>query len=119
MILVIEDEASLAELLRDELTAKGFRVSIASNGVEGLQRLHDISPDLIICDRAMPAMSGGELLERIRGVFPQYRDIPFIFLTALTDPQDKESVSGLMPTAYLEKPLDFDLLLKTIDDSLS
>lgn len=118
IILVIEDEQSLADLLRDELTTKGFKVVTAANGVEGLQRLQDVDPDLIICDRAMPAMTGGELLERIRGIFPQYRDLPFIFLTALTDPQDKEKVSGLMPTAYLEKPLDFDLLLKTIEEAL-
>ena len=76
-------------------------------------------PDLIICDRAMPAMTGYELLERIRGVYPQYRDVPFIFLTALTDQRDRAAVRPLKPTAYLEKPLDFDVLLNTIEQALA
>ena len=119
VILVIEDEESLRELLEDELTAIGYKVAAARNGVEGLEKLQDTQPDLIICDRAMPAMTGYELLERIRGVYPQYRHVPFIFLTALTDPSDRLAVNPLKPTAYLEKPLDFDVLAKTIEEALS
>lgn len=114
-ILVIEDEASLCELLQDELSAEGFRVIVANNGLEGLDKLQDVEPDLIICDRAMPAMTGYELLERIRGIFPQYGAVPFIFLTALTDPKDKQAVAPLKPFAYLEKPLDFQELMDTIE----
>ena len=118
-ILIVEDEQSLCELLEDELTAEGFSVSIAKNGVEGLARIQDVEPDLIICDRAMPTMTGYELLERLRGVYPQYRTVPFIFLTAMTDQRDREAVSPLKPTAYLEKPLDFDKLLTTISAALA
>lgn len=117
-ILVIEDEISLCELLEDELGALGYRVVIASNGVEGLEKLQDVEPDLIICDRAMPAMTGHELLQRIRGIFPQYGSVPFIFLTALTDPKERQAVAGLNPFAYLEKPLDFQILVDTIDRAL-
>ena len=117
-ILVIEDEISLCELLEDELGALGFRVVIASNGVEGLEKLQDVEPDLIICDRAMPAMTGHELLQRIRGIFPQYGSVPFIFLTALTDPKEKQAVAGLSPFAYLEKPLDFQVLMDTIERAI-
>ena len=118
-ILVVEDEASLCELLQDELSAMGYKVITAANGVEGLEKLQDCEPDLIICDRAMPAMTGYELLERIRGIYPQYRDVPFIFLTALTDQRDRLAVHSLNPTAYLEKPLDFDKLTRTIEEALS
>lgn len=117
-ILVIEDETSLCELLEDELGAMGFRVVIASNGVEGLEKLQDVEPDLIICDRAMPAMTGHELLQRIRGIFPQYGSVPFIFLTALTDPKEKQAVADLRPFAYLEKPLDFQILVDTIERAI-
>ena len=117
-ILVVEDEVSLCELLQDELGALGFRVVIASNGLEGLAKLQEVEPDLIICDRAMPAMTGYELLERIRGIFPQYGSVPFIFLTALTDPKDKQAVQGLSPFAYLEKPLDFQVLVETIERAI-
>ena len=117
-ILVIEDEESLCELMEDELTSVGFNVVTAHNGLEGLEKLQSVQPDLIICDRAMPAMTGYELLERIRGVYPQYKDVPFIFLTALTDQRDRQAVKPLKPTAYLEKPLDFDKLMDTIEKAL-
>jgi len=117
-ILVIEDENELCELLRDELSSLGYRVAMAANGVEGLERLQSIEPDLIICDRAMPAMTGLELLERIRGVYPQYLDIPFVFLTALTGERDKQNVMHLKPWAYLGKPLDFEVLRQTIERAL-
>ena len=67
----------------------------------------------------MPSMTGYELLERLRNVYPQYGNVPFIFLTALTDQTDKQAVNHLKPTAYLEKPLDFDRLLETIKRSLA
>lgn len=117
-ILVIEDEESLCELMQDVISGMGYRVVVAYNGLDGLEMMQSSEPDLIICDRAMPAMTGYELLERIRGVYPQYRDVPFIFLTALTDPADRESVSHLAPAAYLEKPLDFDDLRKIIEKCL-
>lgn len=117
-ILVIEDEISLCELLEDELGAMGYNVVTASNGFEGLAMLQDAEPDLIICDRAMPSMTGHDLLARIRGIFPQYEEVPFIFLTALTDPKDKQAVQELRPYAYLEKPLDFQELMDTIQQAI-
>lgn len=119
MILVIEDEEALCDLLQDELSAVGYRVATARNGIEGLEKIQEIQPDLVICDRAMPGMTGYELLERLRGIYPQYRELPFIFLTALTDQRDREAVAPLAPTAYLEKPLDFNILLETIRRALA
>lgn len=117
-ILVIEDEAALSELLRDELSSLGYKVTLAANGLEGLDLLQQVEPDLIICDRSMPMMSGSELLERLRGAYPQYKSVPFIFLTALTDASDRAQVQNLEPFAYMEKPLDFDLLQKTLERAL-
>lgn len=117
-ILVIEDEEALCEILQEELGALGYKVQIARNGMEGLSRLQEIEPDLIICDRTMPSMSGHELLERLRSAYPQYKRLPFVFLTALSDPRDKKAVEHLNPYAYLEKPLDFQVLRKTIKGAL-
>lgn len=118
LILVIEDEEALCELIKDELSELGYRILIATNGVEGLDMIQDYEPDLVICDRAMPAMTGSELLERLRAVYPQYTSVPFIFLTALTSARDKAGVTELKPFAYLEKPLNFDLLQRTIKQAL-
>ena len=117
-ILVIEDEVSLCDILQEGLTMEGYNVVTARDGVEGLVKLQDMEPDVIICDRAMPGMTGYELLERIRGIYPQYRNVPFIFLTALTDARDKMAVMPLKPFAYLEKPLDLSVLLQTVERAL-
>ncbi len=113
-ILVVEDERELCSILFADLTSRGYEVELARNGQEGLEKLQVIEPDIVICDRAMPVMSGYQMLERIRGSYPQYKNLPIIFLTALTDPRDKHSVDHLNPTAYLEKPVNLDKLAETI-----
>jgi DNA-binding response OmpR family regulator len=113
-ILLIEDEAPLREMLVDELTVQGHKVIEASNGEEGLQKFLENEPDLVLCDRAMPVMSGYEVLSRIRGAHPQYNEVPFVFLTALTDARDKAAVEHLKPSAYIEKPVDFQALSEKI-----
>lgn len=118
-VLVIEDEEALSSLLKTELSSLGYRVAVARDGHDGLRQIQSIEPDVIICDRIMPHMSGSQLLERLRGAYPQYSDVPFIFLSAMTGQADKESVSDLHPFAYLDKPLDFNLLRKTIESALS
>jgi CheY-like chemotaxis protein len=113
-ILVVEDERELCSILYDDLSSRGYKVEIARNGQEGLELVQGVEPDLIICDRAMPVMSGYQLLERIRGGYPQYSTLPFIFLTALFDPRDRHSVDHLNPTAYLEKPVNLEKLAETV-----
>lgn len=117
-ILVVEDERELCSILYDDLSSRGYTVELARNGQEGLDKLQDFEPDLVICDRAMPVMSGYQLLERIRGAYPQYNTLPFIFLTALTDPRDRHSVDHLNPTAYLEKPVDLEKLAKAVNEAI-
>lgn len=118
-ILVVEDQKELCSLLYDDLTSRGYAVEIARNGQSGLDKLQDIEPDAVICDRAMPVMSGFQFLERLRRGYPQYDSLPFIFLTALTDPRDRHSVDHLNPTAYLEKPVNFDKLAETLNSVLN
>lgn len=113
-ILLIEDEPQVREMIFDELTVQGFKVYEASNGEEGIKMFMETEPDLVLCDRAMPGMSGYDVLERIRGAYPQYDEVPFVFLTALTDPRDKAAVDHLKPAAYINKPVDF----KTLTDKL-
>ena len=110
----MEDERELCSILYDDLSSRGYKVEIARNGQEGLELVQGVEPDLIICDRAMPVMSGYQLLERIRGGYPQYSTLPFIFLTALSDPRDRHSVDHLNPTAYLEKPVNLEKLAETV-----
>lgn len=114
-ILLIEDEASVREMLVDELTVQGHEVIEAHNGEEGLRKFLESEPDIVLCDRAMPGMSGFDVLERIRGAHPQFNDTPFIFLTALADPRDRAAVDHLRPAAYMTKPIDFSALTEKIE----
>jgi CheY-like chemotaxis protein len=109
-ILLIEDEDSVREMLADELAVQGHTVIEASSGEEGLRKFLELEPDVVICDRAMPGMSGYDVLARIRGAHPQFIDTPFIFLTALADPRDRAAVDHLKPSAYLAKPINFTVL---------
>lgn len=117
-ILLIEDEPQVREMLLDELRELGHSVVEAPNGQEGLKLLIDNEPDLVLCDRAMPGMSGYDVLERIRGAYPQFADTPFVFLTALTDPRDRMAVDHLKPSAYINKPVDFKMLSDEINNLL-
>lgn len=118
-ILLIEDEAPVREMLMDELSVQGYDVIEAANGEEGLQKFLENEPDLVLCDRAMPGMSGYDVLSRIRGAHPQYEEVPFVFLTALTDPRDKAAVDHLRPADYIEKPVDFNSLSDKIKNLLA
>lgn len=109
-ILLIEDETALRELVVDELSNMGYDVVDAASGEEGLKKFLELQPDIVICDRAMPGMSGYDVLENIRQKHPEFDCIPFMFLSALTDPRDKSAVEHLRPAAYVEKPVDFKVL---------
>ncbi len=97
-ILLVEDEESVLEALRQDLTAEGHRVEVASNGREGLEKFQAASFDLVITDRAMPEMSGDELAAAIKEVAP---DMPIILLTGFGDMME---VTG-------DKPAGVDLIL--------
>ncbi|WP_417767335.1 response regulator [Stappia sp.] len=117
-ILCVEDEKLLLEDLREELDEAGYEVFTAGNGQEALECLATQTPDLIICDMMMPNMSGPEVLEHIRKDQPQLTRVPFIFLTALATREDIIQGKKLGADDYLTKPLDFDMLLATVETRL-
>jgi CheY-like chemotaxis protein len=65
-VLVIDDDSGIRETLRDLLELEGFRVNTARNGFEGLQRLQQAMPCLILLDLMMPVMNGWEFLKRLQ-----------------------------------------------------
>lgn len=109
-ILCIDDEIDFRLDLVDYLEEQGYAVSQAGDGAEGLATIEADRPDLVICDRTMPKMSGLELLETLREKHPELDALPFIFLTALDDRRDRRAAAYLNPSKYLTKPIDFDEL---------
>lgn len=114
-ILCIDDEADFRAVLAEIPESWGHQVVEADNGVNGLAAVLDERPSLIICDRLMPRASGFDLLRTLRTDHPGTADIPFIFLTVLSDARDRRSVLDLAPTAYLTKPVKFPSLRSIIN----
>lgn len=113
-ILCIDDEADIRKLIVEELTDAGFDTLEASNGREGLETIIAKWPDIVICDITMPEMDGHQLLAEIQVNYPDFSNIPFIFLTALADRQNL--LAGLKAGAadYLTKPIDLDVLMAKV-----
>lgn len=109
LVLIVEDEAALATMLRYNLEKKGFRVAEASDGQEALSSIAKHPPDLVLLDWMLPATSGLEVCRQIRRL-PATRELPVIMLTARADEQD--AVRGLDTGAddYITKPFGLDAL---------
>jgi two-component system, OmpR family, response regulator len=110
-ILVVEDEAGIADFLRRGLEAEGFGVSVCEDGAEGARRALDPDVDLVVLDRMLPGMDGIEVLGAIRASRPA---LPVIFLTAKTEVADRVEGLELGATDYVTKPFAFDELLARI-----
>jgi DNA-binding response OmpR family regulator len=109
-ILCIEDDRETAALIAEELVERGFEISIAHDGRAGLAAILKDMPDLVLSDISMPVMSGFELLERLTAVAPRFGNVPFVFLTALTDRDNELKGRQLGADDYVTKPIDFEVL---------
>src|SRR5271167_4979433 len=109
-ILCIEDDRETAALIAEELIDRGYAVTLAHNGRDGLAAILKTKPDLVLSDISMPLMSGFELLERLIGLAPRFAKMPFVFLTALTDRDNELKGRQLGADDYVTKPIDFDML---------
>ena len=118
-ILCIEDDRETAALIAEELVDRGYDVTLAHDGREGLAAILRIMPDLVLSDISMPAMSGFELLESLTALAPRFSKMPFVFLTALTDRDNELKGRQLGADDYVTKPIDFDLLATIITARLA
>ena len=113
-ILVIEDEPTLLQNISSILELYGFKTLQASSGIEGMKQLLTNQPDLIVCDVMMQGMNGFEMIAQVRAN-PAIQSIPFIFLTAWADVNDKNKGMDAGAQAYLTKPFAAKELVKTIN----
>lgn len=100
-ILVVDDEFGIAEVLVLALEDEGYRVFSASDGSQGLDRLVEIRPDLVLLDFMMPRMDGPALAGRLR-TDPAYRHIPIIMMSAVSETALRERFQDY--TAFIRKP---------------
>jgi len=118
-ILCIEDEPEMIDLIRLILNRKGFEVSGANGGKEGLDSVRKDKPDLVLLDLMMPDMDGWEVYQQMKAD-ETTRDIPVIVVTAKAQSIDK--VLGLHIAKvddYIAKPFSPQELLNSVDTVLS
>jgi two-component system, sensor histidine kinase and response regulator len=117
-ILVIEDEDSIRENIKDLLLTKNFNVVETEDGRVGIQMALEERPDLILCDVMMPEIEGYKVLEEIIH-HSATNLIPFIFLTAKTTKEDLRRGMDLGADDYLTKPFTKKELLSAVNTRLA
>jgi len=117
LILVIEDFDLLREGMREVLLQAGYNVITAHDGMEALEQMNSLIPELIISDITMPRMDGFEFFKTVR-TRPEWVTIPFIFLSARQSSQDVTTGRNLGADDYLTKPIHWDELITTVQARL-
>ncbi len=102
-ILLVEDHSGTIEVMQQELEVLGYEVTVAENGVKGVEMATSESPDLIVMDIVMPKMDGLQATSQIRKN-PKTKDIPILAATALARPGDREKCLEGGCDGYIAKP---------------
>ncbi len=117
-ILLVEDTEASIFYMQDYLETKGYHVTVARNGYEGVTFAKNLLPDIILMDVQMPNMDGFEATKSIRAE-KLLQDIPIIALTALAMPGDREKCLQAGMNNYLSKPVNLQELLKLLNEHIA
>ncbi|MFC1997059.1 response regulator transcription factor [Chloroflexota bacterium] len=109
-VLVVDDEKTIRDFVQKNLEVRGFRVIVASNGIEAIDIFNSQNIDLVILDIMMPRMDGLETTRRIRKI----STVPIVILTALGEETDKIPAFDLGADDYLTKPFGVGELLARV-----
>jgi DNA-binding response OmpR family regulator len=117
-ILVVEDDASVLEILKMALEQKGYDVSTAANGRLGLEAAAQFQPDVLVTDVMMPELNGYQLVYQLS---VERHDIPLpkiIILTSRTDPPDVQMGLNVGADIYITKPFQVQEILDGVQELL-
>lgn len=106
-ILIVDDNTSNLEVLSDMLKTQGYRPRQARSGMAALRAAESKPPDLILLDIMMPEMDGYEVCRRLKSD-DRLKDIPIVFLSALSETEDKIKAFQVGGADYVPKPFQFD-----------
>lgn len=116
-ILVVEDHKLLLQAIHDLLESQGYEVVTALDGIEALEIMEEMTPDLVLSDIMMPHMDGYTLYKKVQEN-PNWVRIPFIFLTARGQHEDIKRGKALGVEDYLTKPFDSEEVAITVRSRL-
>jgi adenylate cyclase len=114
-VLLVDDEAGFAELLRDLLEMDSYEVVTAENGEDGIEKLKGFTPDVIISDVVMPKMSGFEMFKQVKAA-PETASIPFLVITGFQDERVLAEARKIGVFGILRKPIDIEQIETRIRD---
>lgn len=109
-VLSIDDDAALTELISLLLQTHGFQVQTANDGAEGIQKVRDWQPDIVLLDLMMPGMDGWEVCKAVRA----FSDVPIIVFSALDNPGLVARALDMGADDFLVKPVPSNLLVAHI-----
>jgi chemosensory pili system protein ChpA (sensor histidine kinase/response regulator) len=112
-ILIVDDSVSVRQVVARLMEDQGWKTTSARNGVEALEKLTDMTPDLIILDVEMPIMNGYEFLGARRSN-TEYRDIPVVILTSRSTAKYREKAKKLGADGYIVKPFNGDTFIAMV-----
>lgn len=116
-ILVVEDDPTSLKFLELILNKEGYQVMTASNGLEGLRKAKQESPDLLILDVMLPGFDGFEICHRLR-IEPNTAELPILMLSAKGQESDQNTAARVGANAFLSKPVDRIVLLNKVTEFL-
>jgi DNA-binding NtrC family response regulator len=114
-ILVVDDEQDARELFAAVLSQAGYVAEVAGDGFEAMSKLGQMRPDLVLSDVQMPGMLGPDLIQRVR---KEVGDIPVILITGTETRDLCTAAEGYGAIACMEKPVNLEDLLWTIERAL-
>jgi len=123
-ILIIDDDPDIIEVATMILETQDYEVMTARHGVEGLARLREMKPDLIILDMLMPKMDGFAVYKELQTpAWTEYRDIPILIFSSVDEATSRqryelETGSSIAFGDYVEKPLVPAVLLEKVAQML-
>ena len=116
-ILIAEDSSAIAHVIRSALTAAGFSVTVARDGMEALLIAREQVFDLVISDEIMPRMNGCDLCRQLRND-PKYGATPIIFVTSKRFEIEAQLKSEGVATEFMGKPFSPSELVATVESTL-
>jgi|SRR5688572_25675663 len=114
-ILVIEDDAQVAQMLHAVVVDSGYDCLCAANGLKALRLVRTYRPDVILLDHYLPGMTGVELLVLLRREYPE---IPVVMVTANADQQTALKMLDLGAFDYVRKPFEVDVLERILQAAM-
>ncbi|MGG6263698.1 hybrid sensor histidine kinase/response regulator [Leptolyngbya sp. AN03gr2] len=117
LVLIVDDNPNNTKVLFDILKSAGYRVLLAQDGEAALETLESVTPDAILLDVMMPGIDGFETCRRIKQM-PNVESVPIIFMTALSETEDKVRGLSLGAVDYITKPFQHEEVLARLDTHL-